>query len=159
MQTPKDVLFPLSEIDNIKFHVARETLVEFVMSQNKQYDLKNEDTKKKLREQTTVNQEKMRQVLIAAVKKGMSLEQARAGIAIAQFEALDMKIQEVALAKSKKRLKKMPQGARDRQEQRLLEKHKQELADIKQLKTDKAKEDWVNKRFSPAVGKFPKLLE
>lgn len=56
MQTPKDVTFPLSEENHLKFHAAREGLMEFVHSESKGFDLKNEDTKKTLRQKTTDNQ-------------------------------------------------------------------------------------------------------
>lgn len=56
MQTPKDVSFPLSEENRLKFHAAREELMEYAHSESKNFDLKNEDTKKTLRQKTTDNQ-------------------------------------------------------------------------------------------------------
>lgn len=56
MQTPKDVSFPLSEEDRLKFHAAREGLMEYAHSASKHFDLKNEDTKKTLRQKTADNQ-------------------------------------------------------------------------------------------------------
>ena len=67
-----------------------------------------------------------------------------AGLVIAQFEQLDPKVQEAALAKGKERLDKMPAGARDKASNRQVTKHKDELAQLSELKTDAEKEDWVS---------------
>lgn len=158
-QVPKDVTFPLSEEDNLKFHASREGLMDWVLAQSKQYDLLNHNTKKLLREKTTSNQDKTREFLITAVKAGKTLQQARVGLIIAQFEGLDAKTQEAALDKGRERLEKMPPGARDKAAARQLSKHQQELVEIKELKTDKEREEWVNKRYQPSVGKVPKMLE
>ena len=48
--------FPLDEENLLKFHSAREGLMEHVHTESKGFDLKNEDTKKSLREKTTSNQ-------------------------------------------------------------------------------------------------------
>merc|ERR1712205_30914 len=99
---------------------------------------KNEDTKKSLREKTTSNQEETRKLLVAAVKAGKTLQQARVGLIIAQFEALD---------------------PRDKASNRQLEKHKEELAQLSALKTDAEKEEWLNKKYKPSVAKVPKMLQ
>jgi hypothetical protein len=160
-RTPKDVSFPLSEFDNLKFHSAREGLMDHVMNKVKDYDLNNADTKKTLRETTLANQEKARQLLIAAVKAGKTLQASRVGLIIAQFEALSEDEQKAALVKGKERLDKMPAGARDKAMHRQQEKHKEELAQIQALGSDEEKEEWLNKRYKPAGGgsKLPKLLE
>merc|ERR1711939_645748 len=67
--TPKDVTFPLSEENHLKFHAAREGLMEYVHSESKGFDLKNEDTKKTLRQKTTDNQEQTRQLLLAGSRR------------------------------------------------------------------------------------------
>ncbi len=158
-RTPKDVSFPLSEEDNLKFHSAREGLMDHVVKKVKDYDLQNADTKKQLRETTQANQEKGRKLLVAAIKAGKTLQQSRVGLIIAQFEALDADEQKAALAKGKERLDKMPAGARDKALNRQQEKHKEELAQIQALGTDEEKEAWLNKRYQPAGQKVPKLLE
>ena len=48
--------FPLSADDDLKFHAAREGLMEYVTKSAETYDLNNEDTKKSLRDKTTSNQ-------------------------------------------------------------------------------------------------------
>jgi len=156
---PKDVTFPLDEENLLKFHSAREGLMEHVHTESKGFDLKNEDTKKSLREKTTSNQEETRKLLVAAVKAGKTLQQARVGLIIAQFEALDPKVQEEATKKGKERMEKMPAGARDKASNRQLEKHKEELAQLSALKTDAEKEEWLNKKYKPSVAKVPKMLQ
>ena len=141
------------------FHSAREGLMEHVHTESKGFDLKNEDTKKSLREKTTSNQEETRKLLVAAVKAGKTLQQARVGLIIAQFEALDPKVQEEATKKGKERMEKMPAGARDKASNRQLEKHKEELAQLSALKTDAEKEEWLNKKYKPSVAKVPKMLQ
>jgi hypothetical protein len=72
MQAPKDVTFPLDEENMLKFHSAREGLMEVVHSESKGYDLKSEDTKKSLREKTTSNQVRPLQPLrVRAVPAGV----------------------------------------------------------------------------------------
>ena len=61
-----------------------------------------------------LKQEETRKLLVAAVKAGKTLQQARVGLIIAQFEALDPKVQEEATKKGKERMEKMPAGARDK---------------------------------------------
>jgi len=158
-KAPKTVTFPLSADDDLKFHAAREGLMEWVHKESKTYDIKNEDTKKTLREKTTANQDKTRELLVAAVKSGSTLQQARVGLIIAQFESLDADTQKEALAKGKERMDKMPAGARDKAGQRQLAKHNEETGQLADLKTDAAKEEWVNKRYQPSVRKVPKMLE
>lgn len=159
-KAPKSVTFPLSEEDTLKFHAAREGLMEWVHTESKQYDLSNKDTKQSLRDKTTGNQEQTRKLLVdAVVKSGMTLQQARVGLIVAQFEALDANTQKEALAKGKERMDKMPAGARDKAANRQLTKHNEELDQLKALKTDTEKEEWVNKRYKPSVRKLPKLLE
>ena len=156
---PKDVTFPLSEEDQLKFNSAREALMEYVHSESKGYDLKNEDTKKMLREKTTSNQEEIRKLFLEAVKSGKTLQQARVGLIIAQFEKLDPNLQEEALKQGKERYEKMPAGARDQASTRQLEKHKEELGQLSAMKTDAEKEEWLKTKYKPAVGKVPKMLQ
>jgi len=133
--------------------------MEHVRSESKGYDLKNEDTKKSLREKTTSNQEETRKILLEAVKSGKSLQQARVGLIIAQFEKLDPKVQEEALKKGKARFEKMPAGARDKTTNRQLEKHKEELAQLSAMKTDAEKEAWLNKNKEFSAARVPKMLQ
>jgi hypothetical protein len=157
--TIKDVTFPLSDEDNLKFHSAREGLMQHAASKAKEHDLNNAETKKKLREATRSNQEKTRQLLVAAVKAGKTLQQSRVGLIIAQFEALSETEQKEAIAKTKERIEKMPAGARDKAMNRQQEKHKEELSQIQSLKTDAEREAWLNKHYQPQMGKVPKMLE
>jgi hypothetical protein len=158
-KTIKDVTFPLSDEDELKFQSAREGLMEYAASKAKEHDLNDADTKKKLREATKSNQEKTRQLLVAAVKAGKSLQQSRTGLIIAQFEALSETEQKEAIAKTKERIEKMPAGARDKAKNRQQEKHKEELAQIQSLKTDAERETWLNRHYQPQMGKVPKMLE
>lgn len=158
-RTPKDVTFPLSEEDSLKFHSAREGLMQHATIKAKDYDLNNADTKKTLRETTRANQEKTRQLLVASVKAGKSLQQSRVGLIIAQFEALSETEQKDSMAKTKERLEKMPAGARDKAMNRQQEKHKEELSQIQSLKTDAEREAWLNKHYQPQMNKVPKMLE
>jgi hypothetical protein len=105
---PKNVTFPLSEEDNVKFHTAREGLMQHATCKAKDFDLNNAEAKKKLRKATRANHEKMRQLLVASVKAGKSLQQSRVGLIIAQFEALNETEQKEAIAKTKKLLEKRP---------------------------------------------------
>jgi hypothetical protein len=157
--TPKNVTFPLSEEDNLKFHSAREGLMQHASSKAKDYDLNNADTKKKLRESTRANQEKMRQLLLASVKAGKSLQQSRVGLIVAQFEALNETEQKEAMAKAKKHFEQMPPGARDKAMHRQTESHKRELAQIQSLRTDTEREAWFSQHYPPQINKMPKMLK
>ena len=90
---PKDITFPLSDEDSIKFHAARDGLLDWVAVRANEHDLDKEEVKATLRQKTGDNQEKTRQFIIAAVKQGKSLQQARVGMIIAQFETLDQESQ------------------------------------------------------------------
>jgi len=108
-----------------------------------------EDTKKDLRVKTKGNQEKTLEILLEAVKGGMTVQEARMGMVIAQFEALDDATKKEAMEKAKQRQDRMPSGARTKMNERLELKNKKERDQLTALKTDAEKEDFVKRIYRP----------
>ena len=97
---PVKVSFPLSDEDRLKFSAARDGLMQSVRKQSTSMDTKKEDTKAELRTKTTDNQEKTLAILLKAVKGGMTVQEARMGMVIAQFEKLSDQEKEEAMKKA-----------------------------------------------------------
>jgi hypothetical protein len=97
---PVKVSFPLSDEDRVKFSAARDGLMKSVKKQSSSMDTKKEDTKAELRRKTTDNQEKTLAILLKAVKGGMTVQEARMGMVIAQFEKLSDQEKEDAIKKA-----------------------------------------------------------
>jgi len=156
--TPKEVTFPLSDEDFHKLYAAAGThggLMKWVKENSKAHDLKSPDTRNSLRQKTTDNQEEVRKLLVKAVLAGKTLQQARVGLLIAQFEALPADFQKKALADGKARMARQPGGwPRDAG----VAKHNDDLQKLKELKTDKEKEEWVNKQYSQGT-KVSQILQ
>ena len=136
-RTPKEVSFPLSEEDEAKFHASREGLMEWAVTAAGKHDLRSKKVKSQLRDKTTSNHDATRKILVEAVNKGATLQQARVGLIIAQFDALPEQAKTNALEKSKLRMAKMPQGAREKARNRQLSKHNEEKEQLKALATGK----------------------
>lgn len=84
------------------------------------------------------------------------------GIAIAQFQALGTQLGAQALVdeyiqKARTRREKIPQAAKDKMARRQGDRHTEELAKVKNFKTDSEKEEWVRKHWR--ADKVPKLLQ
>lgn len=146
---PVKVTFPLDEETRLKFAAARDGLMQHVRKQSKEYDVNKSDVKENLRSKTQGNQDETLKILVEAVKGGATVQEARMGIVIAQFEALDDETKKAALEKAKKRQEHMPEAARNKMSERLTNKNSQEKAALEALKTDKEKEEYVKKVYHP----------
>mmetsp|Transcript_31963 Transcript_31963/g.62395 ORF Transcript_31963/g.62395 Transcript_31963/m.62395 type:complete len:355 (-) Transcript_31963:427-1491(-) len=146
---PVTVTFPLDDDTRLKFSAARDGLMKSVRKQGASLDVTKEDTKKDLRVKTKGNQEKTLEILLEAVKGGMTVQEARMGMVIAQFEALDDATKKEAMEKAKQRQDRMPSGARTKMNERLELKNKKERDQLTALKTDAEKEDFVKRIYRP----------
>jgi len=149
---PVKVSFPLSDEDRVKFSAARDGLMKSVKKQSSSMDTKTEDTKAELRKKTTDNQEKTLAILLKAVKGGMTVQEARMGMVIAQFEKLSDQEKEDAIKKATARQEKMPVGSRAKMNERLEAKNKREREALDAAKTDEEKEAYVKKIYRPRYG-------
>ena len=89
----KEVTMPLSEEDQAKFLASREGLLDYVVKESDNYDLDKAETRSTLRDKMKENQAKTRDLLVSAVvNKGYTLQQARMGLILAQFDKLDPQV-------------------------------------------------------------------
>ena len=146
---PSKVTFPLDDDTRLKFSAARDGLMKSVRKNGADLDVKDEAVKKDLRAKTKRNQEKTLEILLEAVKEGMTVQEARMGMVIAQFEALDDATKQEALDKARQRQERMPSGARAKMNERLELKNKKERDQLGALKTDQEKEDFVKRIYRP----------
>lgn len=106
---PVKISFPLSEEVRLKFSAARDGLMQSVRKQSTSMDTTKDESKAELRSKTTSNQEKTLAILLAAVKGGMTVQEARMGMVIAQFEKLSDTEKEEAMKKATTRqVRSMP---------------------------------------------------
>ena len=157
---PKDVTFPLTEQDDIEFHASREALTEWLKTQVKKYDLKDESTKKALRDKVGIYQKKTQSFLVEAVAAGKTLQQARIGMMIAHFENLSPEFQKRGIAQGKHVVtERMTRDAVKQAADRAQAVHDKELAEIQKLKTDKDREVWIRSKLSKAETDVPDFLK
>jgi len=129
----------------------------YALSKVSEYDITKDEVKKDLREKITKNQAKAEEIMMAAVKSGMSLQQARTGMAIAQLTAIGGKFAEDSLKRTRDRAQHMPEGAKEKHKSRGEKRHKDELDKIRELKSDDDKANWVKSHWKAT--RIPKLLE
>jgi len=146
---PAKVTFPLDDDTRLKFSAARDGLMKNVRRSGKDLDVKDESTQKDLRAKTKRNQEKTLELLLEAVKGGMTVQEARMGMVIAQFDQLDDATKKDAMEKAQQRQDRMPAGARAKMNERLELKNKKERDQLTALKTDQEKEDFVKRIYRP----------
>ncbi|EKX55230.1 hypothetical protein GUITHDRAFT_149734 [Guillardia theta CCMP2712] len=154
---PKKVTFPLSDEDDLKFHAARDALMEHVRGEADQYDLNDHAVKAKLRGKTLTNQDQVQQHMIKAVQDGMTMQEARIGMIIAQFEDLPKDKQEAALQKAKEHRDRIPAGTREKVMQRMADRNREEREQLNGMATPDAKTEWVQKRYQPSKRLPPTL--
>ena len=159
-KAPKDVSFPLTEQDDIEFHASREALIDWLRTQVKKYDLKDESTKKALRDKVGIYQKKTQALLVAAVAQGKTLQQARIGMMIAHFESLSPDIRKRGMVQGTHLMtERMNPNHIKEAADRALAVHNKELAEIRKLKTDKDREAWVKRNLQKAETDVPAFLK
>jgi len=155
---PVKVVFPLSQKHEIEFMASREGLTRNLKRAKGMYDLRNLDHKQDLRAKHTANTEKTTQILLDAVKNGMTVQEARIGISIAQFRKLPQEEREVAEAAARVRMQEMPKGMREKVLDRMAHNNHEERVQLEQMHDDADKEAFVRRKYKPTV-RPPKALE
>jgi len=157
---PKKVDIPLSESDSIIYHASKDALMAFAAAKGKDIDMEKDEDKTKLRADVTTNNQKAQELVLAAVKGGMSVQQATVGIALAQMEELQKTNPEMYkehMEKSKAQMEKMSAEKKTKMNTRMETRHTSEKKKIEELGTPEKVEGWVKKMYK--TDKMPRMLQ
>jgi len=146
---PVKVNFPLDDATKLKFAAARDGLMQSVRAQTKNFNMQDDAVREELRSKTRSNQDNTLKILVEAVQKGSTVQEARMGIVIAQFDALDEETKKSAYARATSRAERIPEATKAKMSERLNSKNAMEKQQLSVLKTDAEKEDYVKKIYHP----------
>jgi len=97
------------------------------------------------------SQERTLDILIGAVRGGMTVQEARIGTSLAQFELLPAKLKERALAAAREKLDRMPVEQREAVRRHLRERNEREREQLEAM-SDGEREQWVRSVWRPSQG-------
>jgi len=144
---PVDVEIPFTEDVELKYIASREGLMRRARQLRTARDKGLETAKKN--ELNTQNQQRTLETLQAAVRRGKTMQTARIGMIIAQFDALPREMRETALHNARKKIKDMPDVQRERMTQRMLVAEEQEVAALRGLRAHADTDAFVAARLHP----------
>jgi len=159
---PKNISFPMDPEDELTFHASKECLMAYVKQQAHEFDLKDATVKAALRERVLANHEKATDLLVEAVtKNGMTLQQARVGMLVAQVENLPAE-ERAACSPHREHAAKRIQKTMPHHNNalRAQQRHTVELEKLKSFTSDFEKDEWV--RNSAVWGRasvIPRILQ
>ena len=143
--SPKKIRLPLSDDDELKFVCAREALQELVKQEaSVTVDVRDKGTKDSVLAKSGRHEGELHNHLLHAIKDGMTLQEAKIGMVIAQFESLDAELQRKALEQGKARIEKMPEDAKKRMRHNLMVHNEIERVE---LEATEDKEGWFRRKF------------
>eukprot|EP00291_Cryptomonas_curvata_P000734 CAMPEP_0172184244 /NCGR_PEP_ID=MMETSP1050-20130122/19460_1 /TAXON_ID=233186 /ORGANISM="Cryptomonas curvata, Strain CCAP979/52" /LENGTH=204 /DNA_ID=CAMNT_0012858005 /DNA_START=34 /DNA_END=648 /DNA_ORIENTATION=+ len=148
-QVPLNVRIPLSEEQELKFAASRDAVLHSVGRKAAMHDTTHSATKEHLRARHKSNQERTLEILISAVRAGMTVQEARIGSVLAQFELLPEDLKQRALAAARLRQERTPQAQRDAIRRQLQERNEKERERLEALGGEPEREEYVRSVWQP----------
>eukprot|EP00960_Hanusia_phi_P038802 753607-Hanusia_phi.AAC.2 len=142
--SPKKIRLPLSDEDELKFVCAREALQELLKQEAEGLDIRDKGTKDSVLAKAGRHEGAVHNHLLQAVKDGMTLQEARIGMIIAQFESLDAELQRKALEQGRVRVERLPEDAKKRMRHNLMVHNDIERVE---LEATEDKESWFRRKI------------